>query len=155
MSIDKSKWGPGPWQDEQDRVEFRAHGLPCLLARHQRFGHWCMYVGVPPGHPWHGKDYDSITVEAHGGLTYSAACDGDPVDGICHVPLEGEPEHAWWVGVDFAHAWDFSPGMEARTRTFSADRPTSMDERYWTQAEVKAECERLAEEAAAAVNDEA
>ncbi len=26
---------------------------------------------LPPGHPFHGKDYDSIDAYAHGGLTHS------------------------------------------------------------------------------------
>ncbi len=53
------------------------------------------YVGVPQGHPWFGKDYDSITCEVHGGLTYAAN----------HAPTN-QPDGLWWVGFDTAHFGD-------------------------------------------------
>lgn len=141
--IDKSSWGPGPWQDEPDRVEFRAHGFPCLLKRVPN-GHWCCYVGVPPGHPWHGKadsDAYDLDVSVHGGVTYGAACDGDPVNGVCHTPQAGEPEHAWWIGADFAHGGDMSPGRCSRELLRYGWRPEG---RYWDVNMVRAECESLA-----------
>lgn len=136
--MDKAEWGEGPWQSEADRVEFKAHGLPCLLKRNQ-FGVWCMYVGVPAGHAWHGKLYQDIDVGCHGGLTYSAQCDGDPVDGICHVPDPGEPEHAWWLGADFGHAFDVCPAIDAKYPAIRGGQG-----RYWTQEEVQAQCVGLA-----------
>lgn len=39
--IDKSAWGPGPWQDEPDRVEWEHAGLPCLMVRSRDLGQWC------------------------------------------------------------------------------------------------------------------
>lgn len=30
------------------------------------------YIAVPPSHPWHGKDYDSIDCQVHGGLTFGS-----------------------------------------------------------------------------------
>jgi hypothetical protein len=116
-SIDKSKWGPGPWQDEPDRVLFEAHGFPCLIVRVPHSGHLCGYVAVPPGHPWHGKGYDDVRTkdgewpDAHGGLTYAGACSGT----ICHVPKPGEPDDVWWLGFDHAHCGDSSPFDSMRT----------------------------------------
>lgn len=56
--MDKSAWGPGPWQDEPDRIEWRdeATGLPCLIVRNPG-GALCGYAAVAPGHPLHGKSY--------------------------------------------------------------------------------------------------
>lgn len=31
--IDKSGWGPGPWQDEPDRKEWTHAGFDCLIVR--------------------------------------------------------------------------------------------------------------------------
>lgn len=53
------------------------------------------YVGVPEGHPWYGKDYDSIDCNVHGGLTY-----GDYFCPTC------EPDGLYWVGFDCAHYQD-------------------------------------------------
>lgn len=102
---------PGPWHDEPDRLEFDHAGFTCLLLRNAA---WCGYVAVPPGHPWHGKNYDDVrTVNAdgdedwpdvHGGLTYSGECSGH----ICHVPKPGEPDDVWWVGFDCNHHGDLS-----------------------------------------------
>jgi hypothetical protein len=121
--IDKSTWGDGPWQDEPDRVEWRDGELVGLIKRVSTHGAWCGYVGVPPGHPWHGRpmfDPSLSGIEVHGGVTYAAACEvsaegADPRALICHIPAPGEPEELWWIGFDCNHGFtlDFAP---ARSR---------------------------------------
>jgi len=105
---------PGPWQDEPDKVQWvdEATDLDCLLVRNH-LGTWCGYVGVPPGHPWHGKSYHDITVDVHGGLTYASSCDEDALEGegICHIPEPGRQADVWWLGFDCGHAFDLAPGM--------------------------------------------
>ncbi len=122
-SIDKSAWGPGPWQDEPDRVEFEHLGFPCLIIRQAHSGGLCGYVAVPPGHPWHGVDFagcasDVEHPDVHGGVTYSRKC--------CHVPKPGEPDDVWWLGFDHAHCDDLSPrdanDPDSRTRHFETYR---------------------------------
>lgn len=53
--VDKSGWGPGPWNDEPDKRQWQdeATGLPCLIVRGP-VGALCGYVGVPPDHPAYG-----------------------------------------------------------------------------------------------------
>lgn len=107
----REKWGPGRWDMEPDLIEWRdeATGYPCLVVRNL-MGSLCGYVGVPPGHPLYGVEYNddaSPGVRVHGGLTYSNACAGD----VCHAALPGEPEHVWWFGFDCGHAFDESPGL--------------------------------------------
>jgi hypothetical protein len=106
---EKKSWPSGPWNQEANRVEWRdaETGLPCLIVRNH-MGALCGYVGVPPGHPDHGKDYDDVDVEVHGGLTYAAPCSEGV---ICHVPQEGEPDDVWWLGFDCAHYLDIVPSM--------------------------------------------
>lgn len=145
---------PGPWDDEPDREESRWCGLPVLVKRGPS-GAWCGYVGVPPGHPWHGKSYGDalcghdgcyehhIDVDVHGGLTYAAPCDGNEGEGICHVPHEGEPADVWWLGFDCAHAWDISP----RSLKYG---PPMADEVYRDLAYVTTEARKLAEQVDAA-----
>ena len=94
--MNKANWLPGPWHDEPDERHWEAHGFACHVTRVPPIGHLCGYVTVPPGHPWHGKGYDDIGAEAHGGLTYSRT-DGD----------------GWRVGFDCAHAGDCCPGTDA------------------------------------------
>lgn len=71
----------GPWHDEPDRVEFEAHGFPCILNR------------------------GPIGCRVHGGLSYAHECQGV----ICHAPKE--PDDVWWLGFDCAHYLDLSPAM--------------------------------------------
>lgn len=113
-------WGPGPWEDEPDRVEWRddATGLPCLIRRHPFMGQWCGYVAVPPGHALHGVDYDAAPGDLHGAshgeLTFAGPCmEGaeDSPENICHVPRPGEPANVWWFGFDCAHGGDLTPGL--------------------------------------------
>lgn len=107
--VDKSNWPKGLWNNEPDRVEFEYNGFPCLARRNSRYGFWCGYVAVPPGHPYFKKDIYDVPARVHGGLTYAEHCSGD----ICHVPKPGEPDNVWWLGFDCGHWNDFQPGMEA------------------------------------------
>lgn len=88
--IDKTTWGPGPWQTEPDKIQWQdmATGLACLAVRHPVHGHWCGYVGVPEGHPLFGKSYDDAErFDVHGGITFADTCQEDEQEqGICHIP---------------------------------------------------------------------
>jgi len=150
-TFDKSTWGEGPWQTEPDRLEWEHAGLPCL-ARRIHHGNWCGYAAVPPGHPLHGKHYDDVELDAHGGLTYASRCSGE----ICHVPKPGEPDDVWWFGFDCAHAGDIMPGMDARWREIHRVLPSAAFEpqhfpgdTYKTLAYVQVETNQLAEQLAA------
>jgi hypothetical protein len=100
--IDKSGWGPGPWDDEPDLVEWQSASVPsfwCQVARGP-MGALCGYVAVPPGHPAHGKDWNAIDVEVHGGLSFSGP-------GVANL---------WAIGFDCGHAYDVQPELDAVTR---------------------------------------
>lgn len=122
----KATWGDGPWLSEPDKAQWidGETDLDCLIVRNH-FGNLCGYVGVPEGHPQFGEGYSSVDVEVHGGLTYADLCvplevgDGEETT-ICHVPAEGRPDHVWWFGFDCGHAFDLSPGMEARLRSIGS-----------------------------------
>lgn len=137
--IDKSNWGPGPWMDEPDHVQWQdeATGLPCLAHRNKFSGNWCGYVGVAEGHPYFEQSYEELDASVHGGLTFADFCaENTPEgEGICHVPGEGEPEKVWWFGFDCAHLYDLSPGTKM---------PIFDGEVYRNLNYVKEECQRLA-----------
>lgn len=78
-TVDKSEWGPGPWQDEPDKKQWRdaATGLPCLIVRGPS-GSLCGYVGVEATHAYYGKEYDDVPVEVHWGLTFASKCAPHP-----------------------------------------------------------------------------
>jgi hypothetical protein len=113
---DRTGWPPGPWDGEPDRIEWidAATGQPCLMRRN-RWGAWCGYTAVNPGHPLHGVDYselydrEDINLDVHGGITYTSLCHDD----ICHVPQPGEPDDVWWWGFDCGHYCDTVPDMLA------------------------------------------
>lgn len=159
--VDREGWTAGPWDNEPDKLNWvdPATDLDCMLVRNHH-GAWCGYVGVQPGHPWHGKDYQSIEmdVQVHGGLTYSNKCAGD----ICHVPEPGRPDDVHWFGFDCNHLWDVAPGMEAQMRRLRRefpeqgwpDKPDSLllRESYKDMAYAKAQVESLALQAQEAAN---
>lgn len=124
-TVDKSDWGPGPWQDEPDKVQWvdEATDLDCLIHRGPMSA-LCGYVGVPNGHPLYGKEYGEVPVDVHGGLTYSDVCqenDQDVSRGVCHVPYPGRTEDVWWLGFDCGHGFDYIPGTVARMREYNLD----------------------------------
>jgi len=152
-TADKSSWGPGPWQDEPDKEQWadETTGFACLLKRSTHSGSLCGYVGVPEGHPWHGKNWDDVDADVHGGLTYSGLCQEGPEETtICHVPAPGEPEPLYWLGFDCAHAWDIMPAMDAQLAGLGHPPVRCGDEHYRTAAYVRAECASLAQQAAEA-----
>ena len=163
--MDKSTWGDGPWQDEPDRVEWRI-GEFVALARRNRMGAWCGYIGLPPGHPWHGlhafgDEHNSLDdIEVHGGINYTDACmvvEGmDPQELVCHTPLPGESDDVWWLGFDCLHAWDIGPAMDAQMREagLAPMRPNDIVYHYRDVAYVTREVEHLAEQADAALQQE-
>lgn len=70
--------------------------------------HWYAnwYVALPPGHPYHGVDYDDIPVDIHGGLTYWSMKNKDDEfrhtwEGFAHIP-----EWHWIVWFDTCHYGD-------------------------------------------------
>jgi hypothetical protein len=107
-----------------------------------RMGYRCGYVRVPPGHPWHGKDYSDVGtadggyIEVHGGLTFAAP------DTDCG---KGGADNAWWVGFDCAHYGDAPdpdlPGSETMLK-FGLDHGTVKTTEY-----VSEECRNLARQA--------
>ena len=117
-TIDKTEWPRGAWDEEPDKLQWQdeVSGLPCLIVR-SHTGALCGYAGVPPSHPWHGKDYDAVCVEieVHGGLTFASECQRghDESRGVCHVPGPGEPDHIWWFGFDCGHCFDIVPAYPA------------------------------------------
>ena len=151
-TMDRSRWGSGPWDDEPDKVVWvdETTGLDAIAVRGP-IGNWCGYVGVGPGHPWYEMGYTECfqivpcgdffcehapesLVSAHGGLTFADRCDkgGDPRSSICHL---GD-EDRWWFGFDTAHAWDLSPTIDIpvfedsayRTLNYVVDEVTSLAE---------------------------
>lgn len=138
--MDKSKWSPGPWHDEPDRVEFEHAGLRCLMLRSYG-GTWLGYAGVFPEHSWYGVGYmatpgDSVSV--HGGLTFS---------GIGERFNSGYFTGRWVFGFDCNHYGDFSPGGENRG-TCSLGTST-----YCDAAFVRREVASLAEQLAAVAKE--
>lgn len=147
--VDKSSFGPGPWEGEPDKIQFPdpATGLPCLIVRNKRFGHLCGYVGVSEGHPLFEKLYPEIydeNLEVHGGITFSEFCVPDEKEhGICHTPGPGEPDKVWWFGFDCAHGCDISPGILASGILGGALEKFAS---YKGIGYVKAQCARLAKQ---------
>lgn len=156
VTVDKTAWGPGPWQDEPDKAQWidPATGLDCLIVRSPASGALCGYVGVPPDHPWHSAEYGECRqscgkktfcdhspealLDVHGGVTFTGGCDhsDDESKGICHIPASGRAEDIWWFGFDCAHSEDVMPAFNARSH---------FPESTYRQADyVQAECAYLA-----------
>lgn len=104
----------GPWSGEPDKAAWvdPETGLGCLAHRNA-MGAWCGYVGVPPGHPWHGVGRFTGPLRqaiAHGGVNFAGPGRNDSAEGEYGL---GVGEDLWWVGFDCGHAWDLVPGLLA------------------------------------------
>lgn len=145
--IDRSSWGPGPWDDEPDRIVWEHEGFPCLVQR-SHLGHLCGYVGVSKGHPWFGIDVfadGAPDVDAHGGLTYG----GNSSDGLLEPAISRAIglDNVYWVGFDCAHFMDLVPAVAAfDERLFGRLGPVDHNS-YKTIGYVRSEVISLAEAA--------
>jgi hypothetical protein len=141
--VDRKGWDAGPWDNEPDYISWTdaETGMPCLIVRN-RLGALCGYVAVERAHPLYGVEYEAPEVDVHGGLTYADRCTGH----ICHVPEPGKPDDVWWFGFDCSHAFDLSPGMNARMRDIG--EPNMSDETYKPVSYVTAQCASLARQLA-------
>lgn len=115
-AVDRAGWPSGPWDAEPDWIEWAARGEPrilCRMIRPQSHGAWCGYVGVPPGHPWHGGHEDalpeSVHDASHRGLTFAS-----PVVATS-VASAHRCAYLWWFGFDCAHSGDFMPAWARPT----------------------------------------
>ena len=117
----------GPWNDEPDKLEFEHAGFQCAINRTPEILVLCGYVRIPPEHPWYRTVGTTSDIDVHGGITYAEirAADGH-----------------FWIGFDTGHAGDFMPGV-----AWLLNRGPAEDEVYKDLAYVRAETERLAEQA--------
>lgn len=124
-----------------DVLAFGEHcGLEWMVI-HNGGGYRCGYVRVPVGHPWHGKGYDDIDADVHGGLTFSEpdeACD------------KGGDDSAHWFGFDCAHGGDAPDPSLKRDHGFNDFGMLGRRGIVRDQGYVENECRRLCEQAAAA-----
>jgi hypothetical protein len=109
-------WGYGEWVEEPDEGNFSHEGFSCKVIRIIKNdgtnyifgGHWCGYIRIPEGHPWHGlDDGDSYEGEAerpavHGGITYRCT-----------------ENDGHWIGFDCAHSGDLTPSHEVFKKQMS------------------------------------
>ena len=102
--IDKSTWGPGPWQKEPDYLEWTDEEtlFHCEIKR-THMGHLCGYVHVPKGNPNYGRTDADLHMDCHGGVTYGEI---------------NEETGLWVIGFDCAHFSDMSPGNLAAGGTY-------------------------------------
>jgi hypothetical protein len=148
---DKLEPPPGPWLDEPTKMQWVDDdtGLPCLIVRNHS-GALCGYVGLQPGHPLHGKHYDAVNVDVHGGLTFADGCQhpADESTGICHIAEPGTSDDVWWFGFDTAHSGDLIPAFislhEQHRDLFPI--PTYMGDTYKDLAYVGREVRSLAQQ---------
>ncbi len=166
--IDKSTWESGEWDFEPDQKNFiTGSGLNASILRVSHSGSLCGYVGVPVGHPWHGKEYSDTVMPSAAQLArpvdinkisiLSLFCSAgdDPAEGAridCLVNAHGgltysgagrescgEDPAQWYFGFDCAHSGDLSPAMVARYPQFRIS-----DEEYRNFEYVQREVEVLA-----------
>jgi hypothetical protein len=152
-ALPKSQWGPGPWQDEPDALDWRdeATGYTCAIRRNLALsGALCGYVGVPPGHALHGwrceddvplrpefeKDGKYGTIEfflyalsgahEHGTIPLGLALKAHGgVNWSGPIPDESDNSGRWWFGFDCGHAGDFAPAIHALLKRIHIDKGTT------------------------------
>lgn len=137
LKVDKSKFGPGPWQEEADKEMWydAATGLRCMIRRAYTMGQLNGYVRIPQRHPWYKRHYTTGRIESklsvHGGITFSGTF---------------RDEDGWWIGFDCGHYMDSMPGMQALLRPRLNMPFQDTPETYRTSGYVRLQCKELAKQ---------
>jgi hypothetical protein len=105
LTVDRSKWPPGPWDAEQVDKESWVDpqtGLSCLICRNES-GAWCGYVGVPRGYRLFGVHCERANIGIPTymkmmELTFSSSMLSHCVD-TSHL----DTRDVWWLGFDCNH----------------------------------------------------
>lgn len=142
-----------PVQPFKIEREWERFGLKCAVTMNREQGFRCGYVRVPPFHPASLLDYDYLDVDVHGGLTF----------GRFEKCLESDGSGKWF-GFDCAHCDDsYAAPSVPKDYVWQSERarlnweeerkwaPSLMNSHYWTEDEVAAETERLAEQVSKSV----
>lgn len=140
---------PFPKEHFHDSREWTHAGLSCAIVQANAYKFWCGYVRIPADHPLYGKDYEEISVDVHGGLTF---CRIEP----CVEHADGQ---GFWYGFDTAHLGDemYDPATPPDHQDFcyqmhqeSREKfPDIKPEHFWTPEEVIEETNRLADQLSA------
>ena len=88
---------------KQDIVEFEGEyrGFRFYITIHPYIGHRCGYIIIPSNCCIYQRDYSTLKIEAHGGLTYSGF----------------DFEDKWVIGFDCAHIGD-APDIKAALKFY-------------------------------------
>lgn len=125
-----------------------SHGRVIVVVSNG-LGHYCGYVRIEEGHPWHGRHYYKIPADVHGGLTFTGERDWayKPED----WKIEDGAPPGYYIGFDCGHYNDAPiPGsyMDLSNQYFTKlneGQPSFLDGNHqWTVEEVRAECDSLA-----------
>jgi hypothetical protein len=103
------------------------------LVVHNGMGFRCGYVRIPPNHPWHGKGWEDLDCEVHGGITFASPDSEDD---------------SWWIGFDCAHFNDAADPSLPRNSLYPTIR---FQGTIRTTEYVESECQSLCQQAALAI----
>ncbi len=153
----------GPWEAEADKVAWTdpMTGYACIILRDVRGKHLRGFVGIPPSHPFFGRQTGTLIgyqIGVHGGLDYSHHCQRQEPEyrSICHTRIvvarpetiyendkAKEHDDAWWLGFSCNQPGDAWPdgygGLKTHETMHGVNESTYKDERF-----VYRECVRLA-----------
>jgi hypothetical protein len=92
------------------------------------------YIAVPPGHPWHGKDYDEIDCDVHGGLTFGEFAPQIYGWDDSHKSI---PENYYVLGFDTAHYGDNSETCDESFVLQEVENLKDQAEKAWATEQKK------------------
>lgn len=100
--------------------------------------HPTAYIEIPKGHLLYEMDYNEIYdkgyyIDVHGGLTYS------------ENKLMGIESNNWFIGWDYAHAWDYM-GYYEEMKEWGLHSFENNNDKKWTTEEIIEECKNAIEQ---------
>lgn len=120
----------------------------CHDATPEKFALWCERMQASKDeaarYP-HGDAARRLRERGHLVNSYEEWAAWMEASAICHKPLDGRPDHVWWLGFDCAHSGDLCPSYDNDLRFRGESRYDSI---YRDRAYVEDQCRSLAQQLA-------
>jgi len=102
-SVERNKWGHGPWDDEPDFKLFEHNGLLCQLHREE--GNWLGYVAVTKESKYFQVAAEDIRIQQLASGLQGSVVWSFWLAGHFLTDTELRRQKFWWFGLNFAHIY--------------------------------------------------
>lgn len=141
--LNKKTFPKGVWMSEPDLCYWEHRNLACLNIRDMSLGVWKGFVGVEPGHLFHGKSVEDILKMDEAMEIFFSVYGGICSAGSLIPKYKNYNRNLWWIGIETSHGSDLMPLLKLDMQNADIAR-TVADQTYKDFSFIRRETNKLA-----------